>query len=284
QRFVPELEAIALTDQHRGARQAGVLAQARRDQDATAAVELEVGRVTDHQTLQTARDGIERRQTAQLELDLLPLGQRIDEQATIGAIHGCDQTPIGALDDALAITGRHREPPLRVERHLVCTAEHHDSETGREALPAAPLPHSLPLFPTSLHYMDAPGRSQKNLSNFPFGDRYLGVNRKLGRGWLWTAFQEIRGLENVVEVLRSSARYASRRAAWDGRAGSAQVPRNSLTRSWRQSGNPPRYRGGVRSSKCKRCPTWFVGPGFIINYCLTDMERPCRQQPLVLGL
>src|SRR5690606_7565964 len=101
QGLVPKLEAIALTDQHRGARQAGVLAQARRDQDATAAVELEVGRVTDHQTLQTARDGIERRQTAQLELDLFPLGQRIDEQATIGAIHGCDQTPIGALDDAL---------------------------------------------------------------------------------------------------------------------------------------------------------------------------------------
>src|SRR5690606_1889345 len=72
QGLVPKLETIALSDQHRGARQAGVLAQARRDQDAAAAVELEIGGVTDHQALQSTSHGVERRQATQLELDLLP--------------------------------------------------------------------------------------------------------------------------------------------------------------------------------------------------------------------
>src|SRR5690606_33957410 len=104
--------------------------QTRRNQDAAAAIELEIGCMADHQALQAARHGIEGRQTAQLELDLFPLRKRIDEQATICAIHGCNEASIRTLDDALAIARRHREPAFRIEGFLVCTAEHAESRTG----------------------------------------------------------------------------------------------------------------------------------------------------------
>jgi hypothetical protein len=80
--------------------------------------------VADHQALQAPCERIQRRQAPQLQLDLFPFRQRVNEQAAVGAIHGCNQAPVGALDDALAITGRHGQPTFRIERHLVCTAEH----------------------------------------------------------------------------------------------------------------------------------------------------------------
>ena len=41
--------------------------------------------MTDHQTLPPSRDGIQRRQAAQLQLDLFPLGQRIDKETAVRA-------------------------------------------------------------------------------------------------------------------------------------------------------------------------------------------------------
>ena len=54
-RLVPELEPAALPDQHRLTCEPRVFAQLRRHQHPAVRVELEIGRVTDHQPLQPPR-------------------------------------------------------------------------------------------------------------------------------------------------------------------------------------------------------------------------------------
>src|SRR3954447_18767080 len=87
-------------------------------------IEIEIGRVTHHQALQAPRDLVQRRQTHQLALDLLPFGQWIQQQTSILAIDGGHQTAIRAFEHALAVACWHCQPPFRVQRDFGCSPKH----------------------------------------------------------------------------------------------------------------------------------------------------------------
>ena len=79
--FVPQLETSALADQRHVLVQAGELAQRRRNQNASGAVDLHVRGVADQQPLQIARARVEAGQAHQPLLNGLPIRGGVDEQA-----------------------------------------------------------------------------------------------------------------------------------------------------------------------------------------------------------
>ena len=98
-RRVPQLELVALAHEHDVMLERRVLAQRGRDEDAAAAVDVDVVGETDEQPLQAADLGIERRQRHEARLDRLPRGARVDEQAARRI--GGDDDGAGAAGSAI---------------------------------------------------------------------------------------------------------------------------------------------------------------------------------------
>lgn len=92
--LVPQLELVELADQRCTLVQCGLAAQARREQDATGAVQLQIDRMTDQQALQATGFLAQGRQGAQTIFDQALLGERIDAQAGVGHIQGDHQATI----------------------------------------------------------------------------------------------------------------------------------------------------------------------------------------------
>src|SRR5580704_2928759 len=143
-RFVPQFEIKPLPDEHRIAGQHAELAQVRRQEHPAMGIELQIRRVPHHQPLQPPRIGIHRGQTHQLALDLLPVRQRVDEQALI-LVDRDDQFPTATVLQPLAVPGWHDQAPLGIECEFVGAPEH--CWMGRAT-------HFLPLFPTECHYRE----------------------------------------------------------------------------------------------------------------------------------
>jgi len=113
-RLIPELKLVALTDQHTVLLQPRKRAQGCRQQNTPVAVELTFGGVTDQQPLQAPGRAIKTGQAHELLLDVLPLGQGIDQKAVI-AIHRDHQIAIAQPGQPLAIAARQRDPAFRIQ-------------------------------------------------------------------------------------------------------------------------------------------------------------------------
>src|SRR5690606_16411642 len=122
--FIPQLEFVQLADQHRALVQLGVLAQARRHEETAAAVQLQIHRIADQQTLQAAALFAQGRQFAQLGLDECPLGQGIDAQTGVDGIDSDDELAGTTRNELVTIPARHRESPFGVETDGVSSAKH----------------------------------------------------------------------------------------------------------------------------------------------------------------
>src|SRR5690606_17366119 len=106
--LVPDLELVALADEHHLPVDGGEVAQLLRQQDPPLPVQLDLGGVADHQSLQAARLAIQRGQSGDATLDVLPFGERVHQQAVV-AVDGDDQLVAAAHFDARAIARRDRE-------------------------------------------------------------------------------------------------------------------------------------------------------------------------------
>ena len=79
--------------------------------------------VADQQALQLACARVGGGQAVELGLDLLPFGQRVEQQ-DVSRIDGHDEVVAAALEQALAITRGHGEPALGIKRDVRDPAEH----------------------------------------------------------------------------------------------------------------------------------------------------------------
>jgi hypothetical protein len=113
--LVPELELVALSDQHYAFVERRELAQRWRNQNPAGAVKLHVVGVTDEEALQPANLVVETGQRHQALLNRLPLGRRIEQQAA-ARIRGQHHVTVGTRQQRFAMFGRNGQAPLVVER------------------------------------------------------------------------------------------------------------------------------------------------------------------------
>src|SRR5690606_11025334 len=112
--------------------------------------------MADQEALKPTGGGIEGGQRGDLGLDLLPLGQRVDEQALVLDIDGGDETPIALGHQGVAIPGRYRHAPLGVQIDWVVASKHLRPRLSLRAnigVIDGPANHFAPLYPTWGHYM-----------------------------------------------------------------------------------------------------------------------------------
>ena len=105
---IPELEFLALTDQHDVFIEFRILPEKRRDEQAAGAVHVHVRGEADEAPLQFAYTGIEVRDAFELLLDQLPIRKRVDEEATVG-VGRDDEVPRTAFEQRIAMARRNME-------------------------------------------------------------------------------------------------------------------------------------------------------------------------------
>src|SRR5208283_6098057 len=120
---IPQLELVALPDEHDALVEGCVLAQGRRYEDATGTVEHHVIGMTDQKALQGAGLLVEARQPHQALLNRLPREQRIEQQ-TVARIRGEHQPSFGVADERLAMARRDRQTTLVIERKMGNASKH----------------------------------------------------------------------------------------------------------------------------------------------------------------
>ena len=77
-------------------------------------IEVQLGRIADHQPLQLPRMHVHRRQPHHLALDLFPVGKGINEQALV-LVDRDHQFPTATFLQPFSIPGGHHHPAFRIE-------------------------------------------------------------------------------------------------------------------------------------------------------------------------
>src|SRR5512147_1717873 len=101
--LVPDFKLVTQSRQHHALVETGEFTQARWNQDATASVHLEFGGMTQQHALQRARALVLVGQADEFALDLVPVGKRVEQQATV-VVDGQYDTPLAAFVDRRTVT------------------------------------------------------------------------------------------------------------------------------------------------------------------------------------
>ena len=88
QQFIPELEFLALADEHYLLAESRVFPQGVGQQHTAVSIDFDLGGMTNQQPLDTSGSGIETGQCFDLFFDLLPFGERVNQQAGLIGIDG----------------------------------------------------------------------------------------------------------------------------------------------------------------------------------------------------
>ena len=111
---IPELEVLADSREEDIALQSGRRPQFRRDEDPARVVEIQVDCAADQDPLKHAtRVG----KSGEFGALLLPARPRVQEKAAV-RVTGERDAPVALRDQGVAMAGRNRNPPLRIQRQF----------------------------------------------------------------------------------------------------------------------------------------------------------------------